>query len=140
MLNHIEKRLSLNDLEKTIARGKEAGLMTIVCADNVGDAKIIAEMNPTIIVVESPETIGTGERQKNANESIEEINRTLAAINKDILVLHGAGISNGQDVYDVISAGAQGTGSSSGVILAENRFEMLEEMIRATKRAWADKK
>jgi triosephosphate isomerase len=139
LLNHVEKRLSMKELEKTIKRGKEVDLMTLVCTDNVDDAVFVAKMNPTFIVVESPDMIGTGERATDENDDIEEINRILAAISPEILVLHGAGISNGQDVYDVIFAGAQGTGSSSGVMLADNRFKILEEMISAVHRAWTEK-
>ena len=140
LLNHVEKRMSMKDLEKTIKRGNEVGLMTLVCTDNVNDAKIVAKMNPTIIVVESPEMIGTGKRNTVEKDDIGEINRILSEISPEILVLHGAGISNGQDVYNVIAAGAEGTGSSSGVMLADDQFEMLEEMISAMHRAWAEKK
>jgi triosephosphate isomerase len=50
--------------------------------------------------------------------------------------LHGAGISSAQDVYEIISMGAQATGSTSGIIKAKDPFAMLEEMIRAVREAW----
>ena len=53
-------------------------------------------------------------------------------------MLHGAGISSGKDVYAIIAAGAQGTGSTSGVIKAPDPFAMLEEMIRSVRQAWDD--
>ena len=40
----------------------------------------------------------------------------VQSVDPDILVLQGAGISCGEDVYRVIYHGAQATGSSSGII------------------------
>ena len=37
MLNHAEKKLDLETIEKTVARCDEAGLATIVCADSVAE-------------------------------------------------------------------------------------------------------
>ena len=52
------------------------------------------------------------------------------------MVLQGAGISNGNDVYNTIKLGAQATGSTSGIIKAEDPAAMVEEMISALRRAW----
>ena len=60
-------------------------------------------------------------------------------VNPDILVLTAAGISNGQDVYNTIIAGADATGSSSGVAKAADRAAMVDEMIAAVRRAWDER-
>ena len=60
----------------------------------------------------------------------------IKSVDPDILVLQGAGISNGNDVYNVIHAGAEATGSSSGVVKAPSRKAMVDEMIGAARRAW----
>ena len=60
MLNHAEKPLTLEEIEKTIARADEVGLGTIVCANTVEDVKAIAKMGPNLIVAEPTELIGTG--------------------------------------------------------------------------------
>ena len=65
--------------------------------------------------------------------------QTVKEIDPDIFVLQGAGISCGEDVYRVIRAGAEATGSSSGVVKAKNRAEMVDEMIGAVRRAWDDR-
>jgi triosephosphate isomerase len=52
------------------------------------------------------------------------------------MVLQGAGISNGRDVYNVIMAGAQATGSTSGIMKAEDPAAMAEEMICSLRAAW----
>jgi triosephosphate isomerase len=136
-LNHVEKRVPMDDLIKTITRAKEVGLMTFVCADTVEDALILAKESPTFIVVESPDMIGGGKtRDKGEYDQIKAVGQKIHAVNKDILLFHGAGINNAQDVFDVVSAGATGTGSSSALFLAEDRHGMLKQMIQAVHDAW----
>jgi triosephosphate isomerase len=136
ILNHVEKRLSLADLEMTIRRGRELGLLTMVCADNPDQAAAIAVFSPDIIVVESPEQIGGGSRSAGDNARIAGINRRIRAIDPHVRLLHAAGIKTGQDVYDVIAAGSDGSGSSSAIALAEDPCRMFREMVEAVRRAW----
>ena len=134
MLNHAEKPLSLEEIEKTIKRADEVGLATIVCADTVEDVKAIAKMGPNLIVAEPTELIGTG-TTSDSNYVIETI-KTVNEINPDIMVLQGAGISNGQDVYNTIKLGAQATGSTSGILKADDPYAMVEEMLFNLRKAW----
>ncbi|NMC46718.1 MAG: triose-phosphate isomerase [Chloroflexi bacterium] len=136
LLNHSEKRVPLAEIKETIRRGDEVGLVSMICADTPAQAAEIARFNPNIILAESPELIGVGKREENDQQQIQEINRLVWQINPDILVLHGAGIKCGQDIYEVIKNGAQGSGSTSGILLAHDPFVMLEEMIRAARTAW----
>ncbi len=134
MLNHAEKPLTLEEIEKTIARADEVGLGTIVCADTVEDVKKIAKMGPNLIVAEPTDLIGTGQTS-DSNYVIETI-KTVNEINPDIMVLQGAGISNGQDVYNTIKLGAQATGTTSGIMKSDRPFEMVEEMLFNLRKAW----
>ncbi len=117
-------------------RAGEVGLATMVCADNLEQSIAIAKLQPDIIIAESPELIGVGKRAQNDQQAISKTNQAVWNINPMIRVLHGAGISCGQDVYDIIAAGAQGAGSTSGIIKAPDPFAMLEEMISAVRAAW----
>ena len=63
-------------------------------------------------------------------KAIVKINELVWGLNPNIRVLHGAGISNSQDVYDIIALGAQATGSTSAILKAKDPFAMLEDMIR----------
>ena len=134
MLNHAEKPLTMDEVEKTIRRADEVGLATIVCADTVEDVKTIAKMSPNLIVAEPTDLIGTGQTS-DSNYVIDTIN-TVREINPDIMVLQGAGISNGQDVYNTIKLGAQATGSTSGIIKASDPYAMVEEMLFNLRKAW----
>ena len=134
MLNHAEKPLSPEVLEQTIKRADEVGLGTIVCADTVDDVKNIAKMAPNIIVAEPTELIGTGTTSDSSY--VTETIKTVEAINPDIMVLQGAGISNGEDVYNTIKLGAQATGTTSGIMKSDHPYEMVEEMIYNLRKAW----
>ncbi|MBR4427387.1 MAG: triose-phosphate isomerase [Spirochaetales bacterium] len=134
MLNHAEKPITLSALAKTIKRAKEVGLMTIVCTDTIAEAKAVACLSPTIIVAEPTELIGTGKTSD--MDYVKASIEAIKSVNPNILVLQGAGISNGNDVYNVIHAGAEATGSSSGVVKAPSRKAMVDEMIGAARRAW----
>ncbi len=138
MLNHCEKPLSLGVLKETIKRADEVGLTTIVCADSMAEASMIAMLNPNIIVAEPSELIGTGVSV--GPEYVKAATDAVKKINPDILVLTAAGIANGNDVYNTIFAGADATGSSSGVAKAADRAAMVDEMISAVRRAWNARK
>ncbi len=136
LLNHAEKRLTSEQIRETIQRADEVGLATMVCADDVEAAVSIARLDPNIIIAESPELIGLGRRGPDDPQLIRNINQAVWGVSREIRVLHGAGISCGKDVFDVMAAGAQGTGSTSGILKAADPFAMLEEMISAARRGW----
>jgi len=136
LLNHAEKPVPFDVLQRTIQRADEVGLASMACAGNLEEVEIVAKMNPNILLAESPELIGSGKRRAEDQQAIQKINNLVWEINPQIFVLHGAGISCGQDVYEIIALGAQATGSTSGIINAEDPFAMLEEMIRSVHEAW----
>jgi triosephosphate isomerase len=134
MLNHAERPMAVSVLNKAIKRADGVGLISIVCADTIEEAQAIAHFSPNIIVAEPTELIGTG--QPSDQKYIKETTAAIKKINPEIQVLQGAGISNGQDVYNVIKAGADATGTTSGIMKAEDPEAMLDEMIRAVRMAW----
>ena len=134
MLNHTEKPLTFSELKACIKRADELELYTIVCADSIAEAKAIAVLEPDIIVCEPSELIGTG--QTSGEGYIRAAIEAVKSVNPEIMVLPAAGISNGNDVYNVIKAGAESTGTTSGIMKAENKEAMVDEMLGAVRRAW----
>jgi triosephosphate isomerase len=137
MLNHAEKKLDLETLAATIKRVDEVGLATIVCTDTLEEIKAVAALEPNIIVAEPTALIGTGQ-----TSDMDYVMNTIAAvkaINPEIMVLQGAGISNGNDVYNVIAAGAEATGSTSGIIKAADPAAMVWEMLTALRKAFDER-
>lgn len=134
MLNHAEKPMTAANLYQAIKRADEVGLATIVCADSIKEAEAIAHFAPNILVAEPTELIGTG--QTSDEEYVIATTSAIKAVNSEIQVLQAAGISNGDDVYRTIKAGADATGTTSGIMKAEAPEAMLDEMISAVRRAW----
>lgn len=140
LLNHAEKPLTMEVLTQSIKRADEVGLATLVCAGSSGEGAAIACLNPDIILAESPALIGTGVRSPQDMEEIAKINHAIHQVNPNILILHGAGITDEKDVYEIIIAGADATGSTSGIIKAEKPLEMMEKMIASVAEAWKIRK
>ena len=136
ILNHAEKPMTLADLSRAIKRADEVGLVSMVCADSIREAEAIAHLSPNIIVAEPTELIGTG--QTSDEEYVIATTSAIKKVNTEIQVLQAAGIKNGQDVYRTIRAGADATGTTSGIMRAEDPEAMLDEMIGAVRRAWDD--
>jgi triosephosphate isomerase len=138
MLNHVERPLSPVVLAQTIRRAEEVGLFSIVCASSITEIATVARLTPDIIVAEPTELIGTS--LTSDLSYIHAAIRTVREVNPDILVLSAAGISSGSDVYRVILAGADATGSSSGIALASDPGAMAAEMIGSVRKAWDSRK
>ena len=134
MLNHAEKKLDPDTLKRTIERADEVGLATIVCADTVEEIRQVALMSPNLIVAEPTDLIGTGVASDMGyvRDTIEAVRK----INPSLMVLQGAGISGPDDVANVIRAGAQATGCTSGVMKAKDPEAAAEAMLRTLRETW----
>ena len=137
MLNHAERKLTLDEIEKAIKRADEVGLATMVCADSVEEVKAIAKLSPNIIVAEPSELIGTGKPADKAY--VDEVIRVIREINPDIKPFPSAGITKGEDCYNIIKAGASASGCSSAIAKAAEPLKLTEEMIAAVRRAYDER-
>ena len=134
MLNHAERKLTLEEIELAIKRADEVGLATMVCADSIEEVKAIAKLGPNILVAEPTELIGTGKPAD--KEYVDAVIKAIKEINPDILPFPSAGISKGQDCYNIIKAGSSASGCSSAIAKAENPLALAEEMIASVRKAW----
>ena len=48
-LNHAENPMTVGELAATMARAREVGILTVVCADSVEEARAIAELRPDVM-------------------------------------------------------------------------------------------
>jgi triosephosphate isomerase (TIM) len=136
LLNHVERRLARPVLAETMRRAEEVGLATMVCADDTDDAVSIARLSPDVIIVEAPALIAGGRRGEDSAAGVADANAAIRRVDPAIRVLHGAGINDADDVYDVTVAGAQGAGSSSAIFTAGDPVSMLDAMLKAMRQAW----
>ena len=134
MLNHAEHKLTLDEIKAAIARADEVGLATMVCADSVDEVREIAALGPNILVAEPTELIGTGKPAD--KEYVDEVIRVIREVNHEIKPFPSAGISKGEDCYNIIKAGSSASGCSSAIAKAEKPLALAEEMIAAVRRAW----
>ena len=138
MLNHAEHKLSIEEIEKAIKRADSVGLATMVCADSIEEVKAVAKLSPNILVAEPTELIGTGKPAD--KEYVDAVIKVIRDINPDIKPFPSAGISKGEDCYDIIKAGSSASGCSSAIAKAENPLALAEEMIAAVRCAYDERK
>ncbi|BEU86997.1 triose-phosphate isomerase [Selenomonas sp. TAMA-11512] len=132
-LNHAENPMTISELYRTMRRAKELDIFTIVCADSVAEAKAIAMLEPDIVLAEPTDLIGTGET---ADDSyIKDTVREIRAVDPDVGIMIASGITTAEDCYRVVALGADGTGSTSGVVKADNPAQRVREMCEAVKKA-----
>lgn len=136
-LNHCECPQPLAEISSSIQKCRELKMYSLVCADSMPEIKAVAQLGPDIIIAEPTDVIGSGKMadMSYVTESIEAIH----AIDSDISILVGGGISSGEDVYRTILAGADATGTSSGIFKAADPEKMTDEMLRALREAWNER-
>lgn len=137
MLNHAEHKLTLEEIKKAIKRADEVGLATMVCADSIEEVKAVAKLGPNILVAEPSELIGTGKPADKAY--VDEVIKVIREINPEIKPFPSAGISKGEDCYNIIKAGASASGCSSAIAKAAEPLKLAEEMIAAVRRAYDER-
>lgn len=129
IINHSERRLRADVIEDTIVRARGLGLTTTVCANTPGIAEAIAALNPDMVAVEPPELIGSGVAVSKAKpEIITDTVSRIRRINKDVMILCGAGITSGNDVREALRLGTQGVILASGVVKARNQLAAIEDL------------
>lgn len=137
VLNHAENQKTLAQLYACICRAKTLGLITIVCADSVTEAKAVAELGVDVILAEPTALIGTG-TTADASYTV-EATKAIKAVDPDVKVMIASGITTAEDCYKVVYLGADGTGSTSGIVKAPDPAVRVEEMVRAIMKAVEDR-
>lgn len=137
MLNHSERRMTLSDIHRAVGRARELGILTMVYADSPEEAAAVALFGPDIVLAEPPDLIATS--RSAATEMRGFVERTIEmvrGIDPGVIVMSAAGVQTTDDVEAMIGLGVGGTGSSSGILKADDPIAMMEAMIGAMQRAW----
>jgi triosephosphate isomerase len=130
LLNHSERRMQLADIEESITMAHKLNLFSVVCTNNIAVSVAAASMNPWSVAVEPPELIGSGISVSQAQPEI--ISGTVSKIrkvNKDVVILCGAGISTGDDVVASTKLGAQGVLLASAVANSDKPESILSDLV-----------
>lgn len=126
LLNHAEKTLSLETLEKSINLARTLGFYTLVCADSAYAGKAISELDPDMIAIEPPELIGGDVSVCKAEPQVIIDSVQMIGAGK---VLVGAGIKTGEDVRASLKYGASGVLLASGVAKALDPEKTLVDLV-----------
>lgn len=135
LINHSERTLKLHDIEKSVQHAREVGLTSVVCAGTAKLGAAVAISEPDMVAIEPPELIGSGRAvSKERPEVITESVRRIRAVNEKTMILCGAGITTGEDVYAALKLGTQGVLVASGVVKAAKPEDVLRDFCGAVQR------
>ncbi len=126
LLNHAERPLSLEVIEKTIALCKKVGLFTLVCVESPEKLQQILAFDPDAIAYEPPELIGGTISVADAQPEVIE---RVVQMASGIPLLVGAGVKTEQDTRVSVRLGAQGVLLASGVTRSADPQSVLMNLI-----------
>ncbi|AZH25019.1 triose-phosphate isomerase [Haloplanus aerogenes] len=130
LLNHSEHRLKLADIDGALDAADRAGLETVVCANNPDQVGAAAALGPDAVAVEPPELIGGDVSVSTADPGIVEgAVAAASAVDPDVDVYCGAGVSTGEDLAAAADLGAEGVLLASGVAKADDPRAALEDLV-----------
>jgi triosephosphate isomerase (TIM) len=130
LINHSEQRMELADIDTVIRKTTAAKMTSVVCTNNVETSAAAAALKPDFVAIEPPELIGSGIPVSQAEpEIVEGSVAAIKAINPNVRVLCGAGISTGDDMKAALELGSEGVLLASGIILASDPKQALLDLV-----------
>lgn len=130
LINHSEKRLSFEDIQKNIDLCHKNNLLSVCIAKDSEEIKHLLPFKPDYVAFEIPELVGTGTSISQAEpEAITKDLQLVREHNPDLPFLCGAGVSTKDDVKAALDLGADGVVLASAFAKADNPQAFLEELI-----------
>ena len=134
ILNHSEHPMDFQQLGVAVAKLRELGLKSVICAKSEADARQIAFLNPDFLAIEPPELIGTGKSVSTTQpEVVKNSVAVIQQVNKKVKILCGAGISNGTDSKKAKELGTEGVLLASAFVLAQDPKAVLLDIANGLK-------
>ena len=134
IVNHSEKRVSIQTISDAIERLRDIGLISLVCARTPEEVSRIAKLGPDLLAVEPPELIGSGRSVSKVQPGIiTESVKASRNSNPRVHLLCGAGVVSGEDVEIALKLGADGILIASGVVKSTDWKSKIEELARPIK-------
>jgi triosephosphate isomerase (TIM) len=135
LINHSERKLSIDEIKARILRAREVGLSTIVCSgmktneETIVESKAITALSPDYVAAEPPELIGGDVSVTTRPELIRDVVAAVNSVDDKVGVLTGAGVKTGEHVRDAIAFGTKGVLLASGVTKAEDPRKALLDLV-----------
>lgn len=135
LVNHSERRLKLADIDAIVTRARENKLAQVVCSNNAAVSAAAAALKPDMIAIEPPELIGSGIPVSKAKpEVVSGTIDLVRQVNRDVVVLCGAGITRGEDVEAALKLGTEGVLVASGIVKAKDQYGAVMEFAEACRK------
>ena len=127
LVNHAEHKVPHPQVEATVARLHATDLVSLLCADSLGEARLLAAFKPTMVAIEPPQLIGGDISVTTADPGIiRDAVKAVKAVSPRTKVLCGAGVKTGDDVAMALRLGAHGVLLASGVVKAKDPLAALK--------------
>ena len=134
MLNHDADPLDDDALESALRRADDVGLATIVCAGTDAEARRFAGRHPSAVLFEPPSLIGAD--GSGARDWIAPSTRAIHEAAPGVLAMHAGGVSTPEVALRIMAAGADATGSTSGILSSTDPAVAAAEFIRSARAGW----
>lgn len=127
LLNHSEKRLSKEIIEKTVKKAADLDFKIVLCVESLDEVKKYADLEPEYIAYEPPELIGGDISVSSSKPDI--IEQASKICEKKTKLLVGAGVKTRIDVETSLNLGATGVLIASGIIRNAKPINMLVSLL-----------
>ncbi|MDG1547875.1 MAG: triose-phosphate isomerase [Candidatus Thalassarchaeaceae archaeon] len=129
LINHAEHKVSIEHIAMLLDSVPE-GFTVCACAADIDEARALSALQPDYVAVEPPGLIGGEISVTTADpEIVSGTARAIREISKDVGILCGAGVKNGQDVVKAIELGTSGVLLASGVTKVKDAKSALEDLV-----------
>jgi triosephosphate isomerase (TIM) len=136
LLNHASNPLDHDRLRCSLRRAHANALMTMVCAGTEQEVRSLLPLRPTTVLFEPPDLIGDAGGVD--RPWIRRVDDEVRATAPDVLVMHAGGVGAPEDAYLIMRGGADGTGSTSGVLRDGTPARAVGRFIEALRRGFDD--
>lgn len=125
LINHSEDRVGLYTIVKEIQMLKELGLVSLVCAESLEEAKVLDDLGPSLVAYEPAELIGGDISVASANP--DAIDRIVKEVKSPVMV--GAGIKSAKDIEICMELGCHGVLVASGIVKSKDPAIVVGEFL-----------
>ncbi len=126
LINHAEKRTSMDDVKRAVGMCKENGLLSFVCVRDQKEADEVLKLEPSAVAYEPASFIGSGVSVSGAEpETVSEFCKRVH-LHGSPLALVGAGVSNAEDVRKCMELGSDGVLVASAVMKGDFKAKISE--------------
>lgn len=128
LISHSERYLGVDEVVKDFQFAKDFHLQTCICVRDIQRLTDLQSKGVSgLFALEPPELIGGDISVTSANPEI--ISQAYDNLNKNSVLLVGAGIKNRQDVKKALELGAKGVLVASGIVKSPNVKKSLMDLL-----------